>query len=85
VREAATLRVTEPPYGEEWLSVDESKVTLSKKNLARVAREARQVAKLWRRRGPARFSLPLAPPLAGDTFIVILRSARYFIVPVEES
>ncbi len=65
VHETATVTVTAPPYAVERLTVDRRKVELSKKDVARVQREAAAAAALFALRTPARFgSLPLSHPLA---------------------
>ena len=61
--EAVTVRVSEYPYPEQRLKVDDRMVNLSKADEARVARESAQVEALWALEGDSRFSLPLAPPL----------------------
>lgn len=65
-RETALLNVLPSPYPEERLSLDPRKVKLSKRNQKRVKREWQEVLPLFDLRGPARFSLPLSPPLAGS-------------------
>jgi murein DD-endopeptidase MepM/ murein hydrolase activator NlpD len=63
-RQTATLEVRGYPYEVEEIHLDDdSKVHLSAADLARNEREQAAVAALWSRRGPARFTLPLAPPL----------------------
>ncbi|MDX1630859.1 MAG: M23 family metallopeptidase [Thermoanaerobaculia bacterium] len=70
VSDGETLRterveVREYPYSVERITIeDESRVFLSKEDLARVRRERREIAGLWEgSEGPPRFRLPLAPPL----------------------
>jgi len=62
--EAVTVTVGSYPYPEQRLKVEDRMVHLSQEDLDRVARENAQVAALWPLEGEARFSLPLAPPLA---------------------
>ncbi len=64
-RETLLLNVGPAPYHEERLSLDPRKVTLSKKDQERAKREWQEVAPVFDLRGPARFALPLAAPLAG--------------------
>lgn len=64
VREEAVVVLTAYPYPTQRLEVDDRKVHPKKQDLARIERESAAVAKLWAARGPARFTLPLAPPLA---------------------
>jgi murein DD-endopeptidase MepM/ murein hydrolase activator NlpD len=61
--ERVTIRVGSYPYPVQELTVDDSMVNLSEKDLARAEAEAKQVAALWDRSGPRRFTLPLHPPL----------------------
>jgi murein DD-endopeptidase MepM/ murein hydrolase activator NlpD len=61
--EQVTIRVGPYPYPVQELTVEDSMVNLSDKDLARAKAEAQQVAALWDRRGPRRFTLPLHPPL----------------------
>jgi len=61
--EETTFRVGPYPYPVQHLTVPESMVKLSEENLARVDKEQRRVAGLWRRGGLPQFTLPLAPPL----------------------
>ena len=64
-RRTASVVVGRYPYAEQRLTIeDESKVDLSPADLARVERENARIAKLWSRRTPRRFTLPLGPPLA---------------------
>ena len=63
-RHEAAVRISDYPYPEQRLTVEESKVDLSAEDLARVERENREIGKLWSRRTPRRFTLPLGPPLA---------------------
>jgi len=62
-REARHIKVGRYPYAEQRLTVPEAMVDLSPSDQARVAREGARVAALWRLEGPARFALPLDPPL----------------------
>lgn len=64
-REQAEVTVGPYPYETEEIRLqDDRQVHLSPADLARHERERERVAALWNRRGPARFALPLAPPLA---------------------
>jgi murein DD-endopeptidase MepM/ murein hydrolase activator NlpD len=64
-RQTATVQVADYPYPVQHIEIeDEGKVNLSSEDLARARRESAAVGKLWSRRTPARFTLPLAPPLA---------------------
>jgi murein DD-endopeptidase MepM/ murein hydrolase activator NlpD len=62
--ESLTVRIGPYPYPEQRLEVEDRMVNLSAEDLARVERENREVALLWQRESPPRFSLPLAAPLA---------------------
>jgi murein DD-endopeptidase MepM/ murein hydrolase activator NlpD len=62
-REEATVRVGAFDYPVQKLTLPKGQVDLSPKDLERVARENREVATLWGRRGERRFALPLTPPL----------------------
>jgi len=62
--EAVDMRVGSYPYAEQRLEVDDRMVHLSAEDQARVARENALVAALWPLEGDARFTLPLAAPLA---------------------
>jgi murein DD-endopeptidase MepM/ murein hydrolase activator NlpD len=64
-KEAATVNVLPSPYQEERLTLDQRKVTLSKKDQERAKREWAEVAPVFDLRGSARFALPLASPLEG--------------------
>jgi murein DD-endopeptidase MepM/ murein hydrolase activator NlpD len=65
VRQRAVVSVGPYPYATQEIRLpDDRQVHLSPADLARHERERAQVAALWARRGPARFALPLAPPLA---------------------
>ena len=61
---AVTVRVAAYPYPEQRLTVDDRMVHLSAADEARAAREGEAVAALWPLEGEARFTLPLAGPLA---------------------
>jgi murein DD-endopeptidase MepM/ murein hydrolase activator NlpD len=62
-RETATVRVRRFDYPVQTLTLPREMVELSKKDLERVRNENRQIARLWTREGPRRFSLPLHAPL----------------------
>jgi murein DD-endopeptidase MepM/ murein hydrolase activator NlpD len=62
--ESLTVRIGPYPYPEQRLEVEDRMVNLSAVDLARVERENREVALLWQRESPPRFSLPLGAPLA---------------------
>lgn len=65
VKETARVRVDDYPYPVQQITIrDPTQVDLSAADLERVRREQALVAALWSRGGSARFSLPLAPPLA---------------------
>ncbi len=61
--ERAAVRVTRFDYPVQRLTLPKHMVELSPKDLERVRRENREVARLWKSRGPRRFELPLGPPL----------------------
>jgi murein DD-endopeptidase MepM/ murein hydrolase activator NlpD len=61
--ETALLEVGRFDYPVQRLTLPRRMVELSPEDLARVKRENRQIARLWSREGPRRFSLPLHPPL----------------------
>lgn len=65
VTERTVIRLAPYPYPVQRLSVAEEMVHLSEDDLARVDREAERVRRLWQLDGPARFDLPLEPPLEG--------------------
>jgi murein DD-endopeptidase MepM/ murein hydrolase activator NlpD len=66
VRETGTVRVGAYPYRDQHIRLkDDKHVKLSKKDLARVQKEAREVAALFTRRTPTSFRLPLGSPLVG--------------------
>ncbi len=63
--ESRRVRVVDYPYPVQHITLaDESQVDLSAADLERVQRENQLIGALWSRRGPARFRLPLAAPLA---------------------
>jgi murein DD-endopeptidase MepM/ murein hydrolase activator NlpD len=62
-RETATVRVGRFDYPTQRLTLPRHMVELSPKDLERVRRENREMARLWTREGPRRFSLPLGAPL----------------------
>ncbi len=57
------MRVEEFDYPIQKLTLPRDMVELSAKDLARVQRENREMARLWTREGPRRFGLPLGAPL----------------------
>ncbi len=62
--ETARVRVGSYPYEVQHIRLeDDSRVNLSAADLERVRRENALIGRLWSRRGPARFRLPLAAPL----------------------
>ncbi len=61
--ESLEVKVASYPYPEQRLTVPEKTVKLSPENEARAERERAEVDALWSRRGPARYTLPLHPPL----------------------
>jgi murein DD-endopeptidase MepM/ murein hydrolase activator NlpD len=62
--ENVALEVGGYPYPEQRIEIqDQSKVDLSPADLARAEREEQEVAKLWGRATPRRFTLPLGRPL----------------------
>lgn len=61
--ETVSTRVAPFDYPVQKLTLPSRMVELSAADLERVRRESREVARLWKSRGPRRFSLPLAPPL----------------------
>jgi hypothetical protein len=64
-RQQAQVRVGPYPYETQEIRLeDDRQVHLSAADLARHERERAQVAAIWDRRGPARFTLPLGLPLA---------------------
>jgi murein DD-endopeptidase MepM/ murein hydrolase activator NlpD len=62
-RETATVQVGKFDYPVQQLTLPRKMVELSPADLARVQRENREMARLWGREGPRRFSLPLRVPL----------------------
>jgi murein DD-endopeptidase MepM/ murein hydrolase activator NlpD len=62
-RESLSIRIGDYPYPVQTLTLPKAQVDLSADDLARVQRENRDIARLWRRAGPRRFALPLHPPL----------------------
>jgi murein DD-endopeptidase MepM/ murein hydrolase activator NlpD len=62
--EEATVRVGVYPYPEQRLEVDDRLVHLSAADQERAARESKLIEALWPLEGGARFTLPLAAPLA---------------------
>jgi murein DD-endopeptidase MepM/ murein hydrolase activator NlpD len=62
-REVMSVRVGKFDYPVQRLTLPRHMVELSPEDLARVERENREMAKLWTREGPRRFTLPLGPPL----------------------
>lgn len=61
-RETALVRVGKFDYPVQELTLPREMVELAPKDLARVRRENRQIARLWSRGGARRFSLPLQAP-----------------------
>jgi murein DD-endopeptidase MepM/ murein hydrolase activator NlpD len=62
-RETTTLHVGRFDYPIQKLTLPPHMVELSPEDLARVERENREMARLWSREGPRRFTLPLGAPL----------------------
>jgi murein DD-endopeptidase MepM/ murein hydrolase activator NlpD len=62
-RETAPIRVGRFDYPVQELTLPRAMVELAPKDLERVRRENRQIARLWTREGERRFSLPLQAPL----------------------
>jgi murein DD-endopeptidase MepM/ murein hydrolase activator NlpD len=62
-REAASIRVGTFDYPTQKLTLPRRMVELSPEDLARVNRESREMARLWKLDGPRRFTLPLGGPL----------------------
>jgi Peptidase family M23 len=62
-REATTVQVGKFDYPVQKLTLPRHMVELSPEDLARVERENREMARVWAREGPRRFSLPLGAPL----------------------
>lgn len=61
--ESAWLQITEKDFGQQDIDFpDDSFVHLSEENLSRLYAEQSEIKPLFRRRGPAQFSLPLGPP-----------------------
>lgn len=64
-QEIRTVRVGAYPYDVQRIEIkDDSKVNLSSDDIARSRRESARVGGLWATSDPARFELPLGPPLA---------------------
>ena len=61
--ERVSVRVTRFDYPVQKLTLPSHMVDLSPADLERVRRENREMARLWKARGPRRFSLPLEAPL----------------------
>jgi hypothetical protein len=61
--ERVSVRVTRFDYPVQKLTLPSNMVELSAADLARVQRENREMAPLWKTRGPRRFELPLTAPL----------------------
>ncbi|MCP4898547.1 MAG: M23 family metallopeptidase, partial [bacterium] len=61
--ERRTVRVGSYPYPTQHLTVDPGMVHLTPQNEERHERERANIVALWDRQGPARFMLPLNPPL----------------------
>ena len=61
--ETARVEVGPYDYPVQRLQMPRGWVELAPKDLARVQRENREIAPLWRRTGPRQFDLPLCPPL----------------------
>ncbi len=62
-RETTAVQVGKFDYPVQTLTLPRHMVELSPEDLERVERENREMARLWTREGPRRFSLPLAAPL----------------------
>lgn len=61
--ETAWVQIVEKDFGEENIEFpDDTYVHFSKENLARLYKEQAEIKPLFRRRGAARFTLPLGPP-----------------------
>jgi hypothetical protein len=61
--ERVSVRVTRFDYPVQKLTLPRHMVDLGAADLERVRRENREMAKLWKPRGPRRFGLPLETPL----------------------
>jgi hypothetical protein len=61
--ERVSVRVTRFDYPVQKLTLPSRMVDLSPADLEQVRRENREIARLWKARGPRRFSLPLEAPL----------------------
>jgi murein DD-endopeptidase MepM/ murein hydrolase activator NlpD len=62
-RETRRVRVGKFDYPTQKLTLPRNMVELSPEDAERVERENREMASLWTREGPRRFSLPFAAPL----------------------
>ncbi|HEX9188697.1 MAG TPA: M23 family metallopeptidase [Vicinamibacteria bacterium] len=62
-RETTTVTVGRFDYPVQKLTLPPHMVELSPEDLARVQRENREMARLWKLEGPRRFTLPLRAPL----------------------
>jgi murein DD-endopeptidase MepM/ murein hydrolase activator NlpD len=62
-RDTAAIQVTAYDYPVQKLQLPRSMVEFSPRDLERVKRENREIARLWTRTGPRQFTLPLQAPL----------------------